>query len=84
VANLKCQSRTNPTSDNLLVEFEKPFSGNVIVTNFSGEIVLAISDISEKRTLDISIGKLPNGIYVLSGNSTTNTFPANSKFIIFR
>lgn len=70
----------NPTSDNLRIEFEKPFSGNLTVTDLSGAIVLAILDISEKRTVDIFTEKLPSGVYVLS----SSTLPLNGKFVIIR
>lgn len=74
----------NPATDNLRISFEKPFSGNLTVSDCSGKIVLFVLDVSEKHTVDVSIVKLPPGVYVLSSNNTSDALSVNDKFVIIR
>ena len=68
-----------PTTDEINISFEKPFSGVVSLYDFTGKQICS-SNLIKKNNAHINVGKLAKGTYILTVKGKENTY--SKKIII--
>lgn len=66
------QLSPNPANDQLTVNFEKPFAGNLVITDIAGRVVKQIP-VNNAVKVNINTLDLSNGLYQLSTQGNLNS-----------
>lgn len=74
----------NPCSDILRVQFESPFTGDITISDLSGRVIEQQQILDLSQTLDVLVGHLNSGVYILSSSSIDGGLPINAKFVVIR